>query len=339
MKTGSKRWMVPVVAVGALVLAACGGGDDEADDGASGTGEEAGTGGGSGSVELAEVTVGVLPIVDVAPIYLAVEQGFFEDEGLDVTLELGQGGAALIPGVISGDYQFGFSNFTSQVNAVSQDLPLLSVSPGVFTTGEQGNDAAGVVALPETGIERAADLAGMTIATNTLANNFVMTISHAVEEDGGDPGLIEWVEIPWPDMPAAVANGQVDAGVVVEPFVTFAQDEGAEVVLWHWVETDPNFLVAGYFTTDDYQAENPELVEGFVAALDEARAYADENPDEVRRITGTYTEISDDVLGRMHLPRFGGEFVVEELQWQADLAADFGITNGQVDVTDMLHLP
>ncbi|MGC5616369.1 ABC transporter substrate-binding protein [Georgenia sp. Z1491] len=332
--------ILPVATAAALLLGACGGGDDDAttDDADEGGGEgEGGSEGGDGASEaLTEITVGVLPIVDVAPIYLGVEQGFFEEQGLDVELVTGQGGAALIPAVISGENEFGFSNFTSQVNAVSQDLPLLSVSPGVFTTGEQGDDAAGVVALPEANIERAADLEGLTIATNTLANNFVMTISHAVEEDGGDPDLIEWVEIPWPEMPAAVANGQVDAGVVVEPFVTFAEDEGAEVVLWHWVETDPNFLVAGYFTTEQYQADNPETVEAFVAALDESRTYADENPDEVRRITGTYTEIDEDVLNRMHLPRFGGEFVIEELQWQADLANDFGITNGAVDVAEML---
>ncbi|MGO1561690.1 MAG: ABC transporter substrate-binding protein [Actinomycetaceae bacterium] len=326
------RSTIAVVA-GALLLAACG--SDDADGTSDGAGPDDPEGGAS-DAETTAVTVGVLPIVDVAPIYLAEDLGYFDEEGLDVTLEQGQGGAALIPAVISGEYEFGFSNFTSQVNAVSQNLPLLSVTPGVFTTGETGNDAAGVVAMPDSGIERAADLEGRTIATNTLANNFVMTVNNAVEEDGGDPDTVEWVEIAWPDMPAAVANVQVDAGVVVEPFVTQAEDAGAEVVLWHWVETDPNFLVAGYFTTDGYAEQNPDVVEAFVRAVDRGREYADENPDEVRRITGTYTELSDDLIERIRLPRYSGAFVLDELQEQADLAEQHGITAGHVDVADML---
>jgi NitT/TauT family transport system substrate-binding protein len=326
----------PAVAIvaGTLLLAACGGNDADDSSGADGTGDAEG---GDPEGEATAITVGVLPIVDVAPIDLAEDLGYFDEEGLDVTLELGQGGAALIPAVISGDYEFGFSNFTSQVNAVSQNLPLLSVTPGVFTTGEIGNDAAGVVAMPDSGIERAADLEGRTIATNTLANNFVMTVNNAVEEDGGNPDLVEWVEIAWPDMPAAVANGQVDAGVVVEPFVTQAEDAGAEVVLWHWVETDPNFLVAGYFTTDDYADQHPDEVEAFVRAVDRGRDYADENPDEVRRITGTYTELSEDLIDRIRLPRYSGDFVPDELQWQADLAEEHGITAGHVEVAEMLY--
>ncbi|MFP5333893.1 MAG: hypothetical protein ACLGIV_01135 [Actinomycetes bacterium] len=41
--------------------------------------------------------VGVIPIVDVAPIYLGVEQGFFEERGIDLTLESGQGAPRSCP--------------------------------------------------------------------------------------------------------------------------------------------------------------------------------------------------------------------------------------------------
>src|SRR4051812_17431691 len=81
-----------------LTLSACGGGDDDQATDSSGT---------------AKVTVGVIPIVDVAPIYLGIKQGFFKDEGLQLKLETAQGGAAIVPGVVSGQYQFGFSNTVS----------------------------------------------------------------------------------------------------------------------------------------------------------------------------------------------------------------------------------
>ena len=60
-----------------------------------------------------QVKVGVIPIVDVAPIYLGKQKGFFTSRNIELTLESGQGGAAIVPGVVSGQFQFGFSNVTS----------------------------------------------------------------------------------------------------------------------------------------------------------------------------------------------------------------------------------
>lgn len=120
-----------LAAAGALLLfTACGGGggeaaseDDVAQDG-----------------QLTEVSIGVVPVVDVAPIYLGVQEGIFEDHGLDVDLTVAQGGAAIIPAVQSGDFDFGFSNITSLVIGESQGLPLQVVAPGPQTTGNVGED-------------------------------------------------------------------------------------------------------------------------------------------------------------------------------------------------------
>ena len=108
-----RRTIAALVASPLVLTAACGGSDEgDAPDAA---------GGGGGTQQ---VTVGVIPIVDVAPIYLGVEQNFFSDCGLEVTLESGQGGAAIVPGVVSGEFAFGFSNVTSLLLAASEGLPL-----------------------------------------------------------------------------------------------------------------------------------------------------------------------------------------------------------------------
>jgi len=53
------------------------------------------------------VNVGVIAIVDVAPIYLGKQQGFFSKRNINLTLTTAQGGAAIVPAVVSGQYQFG----------------------------------------------------------------------------------------------------------------------------------------------------------------------------------------------------------------------------------------
>src|SRR5688500_11080403 len=108
-----RRLLTPLAALALLVPVAACGGDDSGDGGGGG-------GGGGGDQEVQQLRVGVIPIVDVAPIYLGVEQGFFEEQGLEVELVPGSGGAAAVPGVVSGDYDFSFGNVTSILLASSE---------------------------------------------------------------------------------------------------------------------------------------------------------------------------------------------------------------------------
>lgn len=87
-KLGLRGSFAAAAAAGLLVLTSCGGGEE-----APAGGDEAAQDGG-----LTEVSIGVIPIVDVAPIYLGVQEGIFEEHGLDVELTLAQGGCCDHPG-------------------------------------------------------------------------------------------------------------------------------------------------------------------------------------------------------------------------------------------------
>jgi NitT/TauT family transport system substrate-binding protein len=102
----------------ALVLTACGGSDEDS------SGSDSSSGG------TTAVSVGVIPIVDVAPIHLGQEQGLFADRGIELELVPGSGGAAAVPGIIAGDFQVAFGNVTSVLPASSEGLPLQVVAEG-----------------------------------------------------------------------------------------------------------------------------------------------------------------------------------------------------------------
>ena len=97
-------------------------------------------------------------------------------------------------------------------------------------------------------------------------------------------------------MPAALERGDVDAAWVVEPFLTSSLNNGATEVASNFVDAHKNLSVAYYFTTEQMIAQDPELVDNFTAAIEESNTYADENPDEVRRILGDYTEIDSKTI-------------------------------------------
>lgn len=283
------------------------------------------------------VTAGVIPIVDVAPVHLGVEQGFFSDRGIDLQLESGSGGAAIVPGVISGEFDFAFSNIVSLIVAREQGLPLTALSNGVTSAGEQGADFGGVFVLSDSDVTGAADLEGRTVAANNLNNIGDTTVRQSVRAAGGDPAEVDFVELPFPDMPAALETGQIDAVWAVEPFASTIREAGHREIASNFVDTHPDLSVAAYFTSENRIAEDPELFEDITAALHESLAYAEANPDEVRRILAEYTEIDPELIERMALPRFPEEINEESVRTLADLMVTDGLVDDAPDLDPLIR--
>ena len=321
------RKTAPFVATAAaaiLVLSAC-----SASEAPEATPTDEATG------DLTPITVGVMPIVDVAAIYVGIAEGYFEDEGLDVTLELAQGGAAIVPAVVSGDYEFGFSNVTSLLLGVSNGVPIQAVSAANFSTGEEP-DIAAVVVPKDSPVTSVDELAGKTVAVNTLNNIGDSTVRNVVEQNGGDPSNIKFTEMGFPDMPAAVSSNQVDGAWILEPHLTRALNDGARVVAWNYAETDPDLMISAYFTSDAFAAESPETVAAFTAAMNKSLEFTDANPDITRSILDDYTQIDESVKAAMTLPRFKTELGEKNVQLLADLALKYGLVDSAIDVSQLV---
>ena len=315
-----RRPLVSLVAAALLLVAGCGSSGDEAPAASGGT---------------QQVKVGVIPILDVAPIYLGKQKGFFSSRGIELTMETGQGGAAIVPGVVSGQFQFGFSNVTSLLIARSRGLPLKVVANGVASTSKDKADYSGVVTRDDS-IRTAADLAGKQIAVNTLKNIGDSTIRASVRKAGGDPSSVKFTELAFPDMPAALEAGRVDAVWVVEPFLTATLAQGGRLIASNYVDTAPDLTVAVYFTSEQLLRDNPDLAKRFTEAMNESLAYADAHPDEARQVLTTYTQIDKAVIPDLTLPKWPEEINRESVETLANLAVQDGLVTEQPDVDALL---
>jgi NitT/TauT family transport system substrate-binding protein len=282
-----------------------------------------------------KVTVGVIPILDVAPIYLGKQKGFFTSRGIDLDLQQAQGGAAIVPAVISGQYQFGFSNMISLLIAQSKDVPIKVVSNGNASTGVE-QDFAGLMVKGDSPIKTAADLAGKKVAANTLKNIVDTSVRASVRKAGGDAASVQFVELAFPQQPAALQSGQVDAVFVVEPFQQQVLAQGGRKIASSYVDAAPNLTVASYFTSTQLMSSNPDLVKRFTEAMKESLAYTDSHPDEARQIIGTYTQIAADVIAKMTLPKFPPDINRESVQKLADLAVADGLLTKPADLAKLL---
>ncbi|MCT9082889.1 ABC transporter substrate-binding protein [Streptomyces fulvoviolaceus] len=290
----------------------------------------------SGGSKTTTVKVGIIPIVDVAPLYLGQEKGFFSSRGLKLEMVSAQGGAAIIPGVVSGQFQFGFSNTTSLMVAQVKGVPVKSVVNGAASNGKVGGDVTGIAVKKDSPIKTAKDLVGRTVAVNTLQNIGDTTVRESVRKAGGDPSKVKFAEIPFDQMPAALDGGQVDAAWMGEPAQTIAKAQGARIVASPFAETDPKLTVATYFTATQTVQQNPELVKKFTEAMTESLQYASDHPDEARQVLTTYTKISGDVLKNLTLPSWPAEVDMASLEKLAALGEEDGLFGGKKPDLDAL---
>ncbi|WP_344951572.1 ABC transporter substrate-binding protein [Sphaerisporangium flaviroseum] len=292
---------------------------------------------GSGSSEGAggkdKVTAGVIAIVDTAPIHLGKAKGFFDKQNIELAITPVQGGAAGISGAVGGQFQFAFGNVTSLLTAKEQGLPIKVVANGVSSTGEEGKDFSAVLVKEDSPIKTAKDLAGKKVSVNQLKNIGDTTIRASVRKAGGDPSQVTFVELPFPDAPAALQAGRVDAIWVVEPFVSQAISQGARPVAWNYADAAPNLTVATYFTTTK---TDPDLVKRFTAAMNESLRYADAHPDEARDILKSYTKIDPAVIAKIVLPKWTTDINRESIQAIADAALGDGVLKQKADLGTLL---
>jgi NitT/TauT family transport system substrate-binding protein len=283
-----------------------------------------------------KLSIAVIPIADCAPIYLGKQKGFFAKQNLDITLSTQGGGAAIIPGVLSGQLQFGFSNVPSLLIAQNKGLKFVGVAPGVSSTGVSGHDFCATLVPGDSPIKSAKDLVGKTVAVNNLNNIGEVAVRAGVKAAGGDPKNLKYIEVPFPDMPAALANHRIEAGWMVEPFVTIAQSRGDKVVDWPFVAIAPKAMIAVYFASVQYVNANPGIVKRFKAAIAESLAYADSHADEVRQMIPTYTRISSEIAAKIILPIWPPEFNQASAQAMADDALQNGLINKKADLAALL---
>lgn len=331
MTTRTSRRATTVVAaltMAALLAAGCG---DGAADGGS---QEAG--------EPAELTVGLVPIADVAPIYLGIEQGFFADEGIDLHVQTVTGGAEVVAQVMSGSVEVGFSNTPTLLSAAAEGLPIQIVAPAggapQAVQGDGENIEGAAMVRDDSSIRRYADLGGRTVAVNGLGNVGDLALNAALERNGVDPTTVERLEMPFPEMLGALDAGRVDAALLATPFKTMAEQSGGyRAIGFPLYELRPELIYISYFVSGPWAEENEDVLERFLAALHDSMLYAADHEQETRETIGAFTELPPELVAA--LPVLNRRPDCEELETSSALLGDMMVEQGTLEsAPDLVEL-
>jgi NitT/TauT family transport system substrate-binding protein len=318
-----RAWLSLGVAAVLALAAGCGGS------------EESASGGGEGKPTT--VTVGTLPISNAAPLYLGAKKGFFREEGIEVKPEMAQSGNELITGALSGSYGFIFAGYIPTIVARSKGLPITIVSASDIGAKTAAKEWTVLLVKPDSRIRAPDDLAGRTIAVNGLGGVGEVVIKASLEKQGVDPDRIKLLEVPFPEMPAALEGNRVDAIWAPEPFLTQVLEDGGRQVDAPLVTIAPNFVNGAYEASEEFISKNPEVTERFKRAMDRSVDYAQANPDEVRKLIPTFTKIPPEVADKIRLPVWSSKLDREQLEQAAGYTKRYGIIKEAPDVDEMVY--
>jgi NitT/TauT family transport system substrate-binding protein len=282
--------------------------------------------------EVTTLRLGIIPIAALAPLYLGMSKGFFRDERLAIEPTAAQGGAALIPAVLNGDLQIGFTNVVSFVLATSRGLPLRNVLAASQTIGDGGLSTSAVMVAGGGPIKSLKDLEGKTIAVNALNNIGDITIKADMDKAGADSSKVKFIEISFPEMPAALAQGRVDAIWAEDPFQTIAKRAGARVLFKNYDDFDPKLTLANYFTSAQYLDTHRDVIARFTRAMIVSMKYATAHPAEARQTTTDFAKLDPALAAVILLPGWTPDINLESLERLQTAMLKYGVLSKPIDL-------
>ncbi|MGO9780297.1 MAG: ABC transporter substrate-binding protein [Streptosporangiaceae bacterium] len=288
------------------------------------------------NLETTNIVVGALPVVDTAGLYLAQQEGYFKQEGLNVTISPIAASPDAIP-----EMEHGQVEIVAGANYVSF-FQAQAAGKGPFKVLVDGTscstDTFEILALPDSNITSAADLAGKTIAVNTLNNIQTMLINTTLQTAGVDPKTVKYVAVPFPDMATALAEHKVDAISGVEPFITSAElSGGAQPVISTCTGPTANFPISGDFALQSWTQKNPNTARAFQAAMTRGQALADASRANVEQILPTYIKSLDpDQSAVVNLGQFPTSLNETHLNRVVSLMQTDGLVGAKFSVAPLL---
>lgn len=326
MRNRSRFALLPLAF--ALLLPACG--DGGADTAAEGGGETAGG-------ETTTLRVATIPIADLGAYFYAIDQGIFAEHGLDVQNTEAAGGAAAISAMVGGEVDLAYTNNVSVLQTAVEGLPITIACGANENVPEGESDMAAFAASPD--IESPQDLVGQTVATNALNNINHLYARVFLRENGVDPDQVEYVEVPFPEQPAALLEGRIQATLIPEPFKTQLLEEGATNLGFAYrVGEDDRTAIASFVASPQFAQENADAIQRFCEALGVAIEEIEQegNRDAFLDAVANNTALERDRIEDITLSTYTTEVPREELEEMAQYMVEEGLIEEVPDIDALL---
>lgn len=218
-----------------------------------------------------------------APQYVAIELGYFEEEGIDLILVTGFGADKTAAAVLSGEADIGFMGSESSIYIYSGD------SDDTLVNFAQLTQRAGnfLVAREPVADFKWTDLKGAEVLGGRKGGMPQMVFEYILKKNGMDPAVDVSIDqsIDFGSTAAAFSGGKGEYTVEFEPSATALEEEGTGYVIASLGEASGYVPYTAYCAKDSYMQTHPELIQGFTNALQKGMDYVNTHtPEEIAKV-------------------------------------------------------
>lgn len=286
--------------------------------------------------DIVTVKLGYAPIADAAQIFVGMENGYFDKNGIKIQLEQLASGPKILEAVGSGSIQIGLSSYVPFIFARAAGIDFVAITGGAVENNSHREHA--YLVRKDSEIRKLEDIEGKVLALNGLRNIDHLIFQELMEKYNIDQSKVRLVEIPFPRMETVLQSGEVDVVAAIEPFVSRATEHGnADILIYNYVELYPKVPVACYAAKESWINDNPDVVKNFLKAFDESTDFCLSNPDSLLTIIGKYTKLTQNELHKIELPTFSKRTDINELQDLIDRMLKRGMIESELFAKDLIY--
>ena len=220
------------------------------------------------------------PNIGYLPLYVGKKMGYFEEEGLNVTVNYSHGDSAPLQAINAGQAQIMSGTPEALIHGYQKGLR------GVLFY-QTYNKLIFSVAVPEGGkIKAPADLVGKTFGVSSIASTGVIIAKVLVAEAGGDAGNVKFLPVGTGQQAlGALKSGQVDALVLWDAAYSQIEAGGGDLKLTHWQPKSlSNVGDGGYFTSWELIKTQPNTLAHFTRGMAKAMVAIHRDPKKALQI-------------------------------------------------------
>jgi len=282
---------------------------------------------------------GYVPFADCAPIFVAVEMGFFEDENLNVSLTSFLSDVTIIEAAVAGSLDGGIVITSTGLSAFEGGINLKFAGCGTYYDKE--HDPSVIVVRANSTIRSIEDLKGKTIAVSTVGAQGLLYWHALLRNHGLTPEDVEFTVIKSAsDKLEAIIAGRVDAGVIGEPYLTPALETGKVRILsgiFTEVFPDHTYQMSTTFFMKSFIDEHKDAVDAFIRAYDKAVDWIDDHPTETREIIAEWTGMDPELCKKMLLQNYLTQLDQEGVERIIDLMLEYGLLEQDIALEDIVY--
>jgi len=263
--------------------------------------------------------------------YYAQDMGFFKKVGLNAELQQFSAGPQIAAAIVSGHLQVGDSNIINVAGAHVRGLPFVYIAG--MSVIEAAHPTVLAVVAPNSTIKTGKDLNGLTTAGVSLNSIDQAEMMAWIDKTGGDWQSVKFIEVPPPEMPAALQANRIASCVINEPELSaFMGEKSVKAVGNPASSIAPRYLGNGWIATKEWADANVDTVKKFQQAIAMAADWANTHPDDAAKILGRYTKTR---VTTLHA-RFTKVLDPKLLQPILDAAAKYKVIPRQVNANEII---